>query len=1059
MKVLKFIIYFCFISLTSFAQQSFKGDVKDAETGVPIMGATVQVQENRNVLVSNVQGEFSVASNLDSITIHISALGYKAKDMVLRQKEESYQIRLISIAQQLATVVVSTGYQELPKERITGSFVSLNQQSLERPVSSGILERLNNITPGLLFNQGKSAAPGLDISIRGRSSIYSANQPLIVVDQFPFEGDINDLNPNDVESITVLKDAAAASIYGAKAGNGVIVITTKKGRFNQDTKVRWNNNLTVSQKPDLFYQPVMSSADFITIEQDLFKSGFYQYTENSTAKTALSPVIESLIAKRDGSITEQELQHRLNLLRKNDVRNNYRDYLYQNAFNQQYALSLSGGAQHSNYYYSLGSDKVQSAEKGADQGRLSLLARQGWSLFKGKLLAEATVNYARIKQRLNNLGPINWQSGQTLYPYASLKDESGVNATIVRDCRSVYLNSISNQGLLDWSYNPLNELQLLDHQIHTQDIRLSGKINYRLNELFSANLSYAHQSIYGEDTNLQNIDSYYTRNLINTYTQTSVTGLVYPIPRGGILNQGFSNTNSDQVRLQLQFDQQLKSHEWHLLAGAERRVLDRSIGDERKYGYNDNKAGSTPVDYVSNFSRYYNPGSSGSIPFSGNENHLADRNLSYYTSGSYTLKSKYTISASGRLDQSNLFGVKTNQKGVPLWSVGTRWNLSEESFYHFKLLPEMKLRLTYGYNGNIDRSVTAYTTARYYSSSTNTFFPYADIQNPPNPGLKWERISILNLGLDFSSIRNVISGTVEVYHKNGQDLIGEAPYAPSSGISTFRGNVASTTAWGFDIVLNSRNLQTSRFSWVSQFLLSGIREIVSDYQLEASSSNYLFYGDGGIIYPLKGKPLFAVYSLPFAGLNPQTGAPIGYLNGEASENYNAILSAATPDHLTYEGPARPTVFGSFNNNFTFGKLTLSANISYRLGYYFRNSSVLYNTVNAGVGGHADYARRWQKPGDEKFTQVPSRPSSFNTNRDNLYRFSDILVQKGDHVRLQDIRFSYATGLKSKNSQKLDIYLYANNLGIIWKASKGDRDPDYPNLKPLKTIALGFTLTL
>lgn len=1059
MKWISLFMFLGFISLNTFAQGSFQGQVRDAETGVPIASAVVQIKTSGKNLVTNLQGDFTFPSNLESLAIHISALGYLEKDMVLRLKGEVYQIRLIAVAQQLEAVVVNTGYQELPKERITGSFVSLNQQALERPVSSGILERLNNITPGLIFNLGKGANPGLDISIRGRSSIYSANQPLIVVDQFPFEGDINALNPNDVESVTILKDAAAASIYGAKAGNGVIVITTKKGRFNQDTKIRWNSNVTVAQQPDLFYQKLMSSADFIALEQDLFNTGFYQFTENSTSKTALSPVIESLVAKRDGLIDNQELQQRLAKWSQQDVRNDYKDYLYQNAINQQYAVNISGGSQHSNYYYSMGYDQVQSAEKGADQGRLSLLARQGWSLLKGKLLGEGSINFAQLKQRLNNLGTIYWNPGETLYPYANLKDGIGNNSNVIRDYRTTYLNSINNQGLLNWNFNPLNELQNTDHQINTQDIRLSGKLNYRINDLFKIGLNYAHQRVNGEDMNLQNIDAYYTRNLINTFTQTSSSGLVYPIPRGGILDQGYSDTNSDQLRLQLQFDQQLKNHEWHWLAGAERRTLNRSSSGDRKYGYDDSKAGSTPVDYASNYSRYYNPSRSGNIPYHGNENQLADRNLSYYVNGSYTLQSKYTLSTSGRLDQSNLFGVKTNQKSVPLWSLGSSWNVSKESFYHLELLPDLKLRLTYGYNGNIDRSVTAYTTARYYSSSVSTFFPYADIQNPPNPNLKWERIGILNLGVDFTSIRNLISGSLDLYHKKGKDLIGEAPYAPSSGINTFRGNLASTNAWGFDLMLNSKNFQTTGFSWTSQFILSGIRETVSDYQLEASSSNYLFYGDGGLIYPLEGKPLFAVYSLPFAGLNPQNGNPIGYLNGVAIEDYNAILSAATPENLKYEGPARPTLFGAFNNRFSFGKLSLSANVSYRLGYFYRNSSVLYNTVNAGIGGHADYAVRWQKPGDEQFTQVPSRSTSFNANRDNLYRFSDILVQKGDHIRLQDIRFSYLTDFKGRNLHQLNIYLYANNLGIIWKAANGDRDPDYPNLKPTKTLALGFTLTL
>lgn len=1056
-----YIFFILFLLMQQVANAQFiSGKVIDKESREPLTGALLNLKGVTKTWVTEFDGSFKIPFTGDSLQMTIRFIGYLPLFVNRKAEGFSYLFELSPSSQKLEEVVVNTGFQEVPLERATGSFVLLDEKLINRRVGEGFLKRLEDVTPGLLFNRGKNANGDQDISIRGRSTIFSANQPLIVVDGLAFQGDINSLNPNDIASVTILKDAAAASIYGVKAGNGVIVVSTKKGGFRKPITVNFNSNFSLGDRPDIFYQPIMSTADYIGIEQKLFGRDYYKFTENSATRTALSPVIELLIAQRDGKISQSELDAQLGQLKQQDVRFDKDKYLYRNSAAQQYAMNLQGGGDRNSYYFSLGFDKGLSNRIGDQTKRLNVLTTQKWSFFSGRMQLQGTIAYADQTQDENNPGTLYWKSGETVYPYAQLADDKGDPLPIIKDYKLSYLQSLGTKGLMGWRYYPLNDLKEDLSTTQVKDLRTNAQASYRLENGLSAKLLYSLQQ---NERNLNRnhlSNSYFTRNAVNQFTEEGSNGLIYHIPKGDILDRDLSHLQDQQLRFQIQYDKLSGDLDWHLLGGYEYGISDQSLSGYRQYGYDENHAGTVPVDYLTSFPRYYYPASKATVPFSQNENSLADRNRSYFANGAVTFKKNYTISASGRFDQSNIFGVATNQKGVPLYSIGAAWKISDGSFYHIDALPFLKLRLSYGYNGNINKSVTAYTTARYFSAAQFTLFPYADIQNPPNPNLRWERVKIGNLGIDFGSKKNRISGSIEIYRKNGIDLIGETPYAPSSGIETFTGNTASTRTNGFDIDLNTVNMKKGLFQWNTRMIVSGVKEIVTDYQVKESASGYFSFGDGGLIYPLEGKPLYSLYSLKWGGLKSNTGDPQGYLNGNLSTDYNAIWSGATADNIQYNGPARPTLFGALINDFTFSSFSLSANISYRFGYYFRKPSVVYGTVLAAKGGHADYEQRWQKSGDELFTQVPSEPLSVNNNRDNIYTYSDLLVEKGDHVRLQDIRLSYQLRpLPKLGVKNMQLYVYLNNLGILWKSAPGSIDPDYLQALPVRIYAFGFTLNL
>ncbi|HEY1025782.1 MAG TPA: SusC/RagA family TonB-linked outer membrane protein [Sphingobacteriaceae bacterium] len=1044
------------------AQQIIRGKVISADDRLPLPGASVKLNGTSLAVTADTEGRFSLAITASDSLLTISYIGYKTKEIRLRGLTEIL-VALEPSPNTLREVVVSTGYQSVPRERATGSFSQVDGDLLNRTISTGVLSRLDGVVSGLVFNRNNLKN---DISIRGRSTIFANSQPLIVLDNFPYEGDIENINPNDIESVSVLKDAAAASIWGSRAGNGVIVIITKKGSNNRPLQVSFSSTVTSGAKPDLFYEDRMSTADFIEMEKTLFVKGYYQSAETSINKAPLTPVVELLIAKRDGKMAAADADAQIEALKSLDVRDDFTRHLYRNSLNQQYAFNLNGGSEKQRYYVSAGYDKNLQNAVGNDYGRITLNASNTYSLLQSKLDLTTGILFTQSNSRNNNpgAGAIRFDSGNDfIYPYARLADESGSPLAITHGYRNAFIQSAESLGMLDWQYRPLDEIGVANNRASLTDYKVNAALKYRLPLDFTAEVLYQYGSGLNERTNLQSEESYYTRDMINKFTMLNSNGsLARNLPFGGILNKNQQEYTSHNFRAQLNYSRNwLAKHSVSALAGWEVRDLHTSGTSSITYGYNSENATGAIVDYLNSYSLFYNPAASSRILYGDGMSELVDRFISWYGNGLYAYKSRYTFSASARLDQSNLFGVETNQKGVPLWSAGMKWNVAREDFYNLKWLPELAVRATYGYNGNIDKSVTAYTTARLYGNSIITALPYARIINAPNDRLRWERVKIINGAIDFETRNGILSGSIEYYRKQGKDLIGNAPLAPTAGMETFRGNTANTQGEGWDVALHSRNID-KEFQWGTTLLFSHATDKVTGYSERSTVNNYMRYGSGSgnrnLIYPLEGRPLYAIYSYRWAGLDPQTGNPQGYADGQVSRDYTAIINGSTPDNVVYHGSARPLVFGALRNTFSWKRFSVSANISYRLGYYFRRQSVDYSRVLAGEGGHGDYSRRWQKPGDEDITSVPSLPAVSNVNRDNLYLFSEALVEKGDHIRLQDINISYdlkKADIPSLPFSKARLFLYAGNLGMIWQANDAGLDPDYLAGPPPRTIAAGL----
>ena len=1028
------------------------------EKNEPLAGVTIIVKgDGAATGFSRDNGEFAVHTRTADPWLIVSSVNYETQE--LRPVDGAVpDIHLKERIGELSdVVVVHTGYQDVRRQGTTGSFDELDNSLLSRRVSTNILDRIDGVASDVLFNKNiVNGTNQSDITIRGRSTIFANPNPLIVIDNFPYTGDINNLNPDDVESITILKDAAAASIWGAFSGNGVIVITTKKGRPNQPPKLSLTTSQTVGQRPNLYYMPILSSSDYIDVEKFLFQNGQYASQLSGASNMAVSPVIEILNQEATGQLSVADAQTQIAALRQQDVRKDEDKYLYRPSLNSQYAMNVSGGNSQSQYYLSGGYDKNLSNLVRNEYDRVTLNATNAYHLLPGRLELIAGLAFTSSTTYNNN----TFSTGN-IYPYTKLADANGNPLPVNFQFRPGYIDTAGGGQLLDWNFRPLQELYNSANKTVLTDYRINLSLRYTVLKGLDAQAFYQYGRGISDNPNYRSLQTYYTRNLINEFTQVSNGQLSFPVPRDGIFDEAVNSYSANNLRAQLNYkDSALYHGLLTVIAGAELRDLEGDKRVTRLYGYDPDLGSSLPVDYAGEYTQY-SSGVQQQIPYLDQNTGTSERYLSYYSNAAYTYRARYIVSASARRDESNLFGVRANQKGVPLWSAGAGWELSKEDFYKWYGLPFLKIRVSDGYNGNVDQSLSAFTTAMTNPQGNGYGAVSASIVNPPNPNLRWERINTFNVGADFSTRGDRVGGSVEYFIKSGRDLIGQSPVDPTTGVTVFTGNTANMLAHGVDLTLHANN-SFGKVRWNSVLLFSLVRDRVTNYKVNQGTVTAYF--QASTINPLVGKPLYSVFALRWEGLDT-AGNPQGYLRnpngqgGSTTSDYNSILNSPDLHNLVYKGPVNPPVFGSWRNSLYWRQWGISFNILYKLGYVFRRTSINYTDLFDGVSpGHPDYDRRWQNPGDEKHTYVPSMIYPASVARDNFYTNSEVLVEKGDHVRLQDLQFSYDLHRSANPGlpvQLIRFYVYANNIGILWKANHEGIDPDYINSIPNpRTLACG-----
>lgn len=1095
-----------------FMDMFLSGVVVD-EKGMPLPGATITVKGTRKTTLTDDKGVYKLRVEPTDILV-ITYLGYITREVKVSdsKRDVPFLIKLSLNTNKLQQVeITSTGYQDLPKERATGSFEVITAKQLEHSTNTNLIKRLEGITTSMDFNNQlqpnlstnpTKKSPIAVLTIRGKNSLIptqasldlqtNSGQPLVVIDGIASPYSIDNINPNDVESINILKDAAAASIWGSRASNGVIVIKTKRGGYDRPTTISFNSNVNITDKIDLFYKKYMSTSDFIDaqVSQLNFLNTTVGPPDLFQPQPVISPIAEIWNSWKLGTLTTPQYNAALDSLRGNDIRRDYDKYLLRKTITQSYSLGVDGGSNRYAYRLSGGYDQTQNNSVASDNNRINVNYSASLKPLKN-LDLQAVIGYTQLNTK-DQAGPgrvTGVANGGAYFPYNRLADDQGNPLPVITDFRPAFLKLLSDtygDKILDMQNRPLENIKEGYFKTKSQGVNINLNANYKISSVFSAGVTYSYNWGLNEQAQLLRQNSYYMRQLINRFTSPAADDAVVPgpgelfptpfkrnIPLGGFYSTTNAKSNNQTLRGQLNANKTWnEKHVLSAIAGIDANQNYTFSRADQFYGYNEKTLSTSPtVPYGAFIYTLYNDVDFGfntaQIPYTPGLSDLKFRSYSFYSNAAYTYDKRYTVSGSVRKDVSSVFGQTTNRKGSPYYSAGASWSVNNEKFYHLDWLPYLQIRATFGYNGNVNASITSVPLLSYSPQpGIGNSLLYATTTSATNPQLRPEKTAMVNLGLNFGTRNNRLSGSLEYYIRKTTDLITTAAMDPSTSFNMLTFNTANLRSTGTDLNLNSLNLQTGSFSWTTNLLFS--HNMVTVTKLFSSNPNTAFQAVEGTSNYTQGKGISRLFAYRWAGLDPQTGDPMGYVNGQpvrvtGDATVLNLIKQAPASEAHYFGSSTPTYFGAFRNNFNYREFSFSVNFQYKFGYYFRRSisdevryAALFNN-NTLSGG--EFSQRWQKPGDEKTTNVPSLifPVTGTTqSRDFFYYYSDINVLKGDHIRLQEINLSYTfknTNWIIKNPR---IYANVNNLGIIWRANKLGLDPDINDYPMPRTYSFGLS---
>ncbi|SKC11360.1 TonB-linked outer membrane protein, SusC/RagA family [Sphingobacterium nematocida] len=1043
---------------------SFSGRVVN-ENGTGLAGASIRLKNTDVVVTSNDNGDFSMESKTRTGTLQISFLGHETIEVTARAQMGNLVLSpLVSEIDEIA-VSVSTGYQTIPKERATGAFGSLPKRSLEQ-------QRLNSLSSLL---EGRIAGYHNN-TLRGTTSMNGVTNPLYVVDGFPVEnvrsstfGEITEALPNlnleDIESITVLRDAAAASIYGARAANGVVVIVTKKGK---KSGIEINASAVMTHTPYYFNTDrLTSSADIIDIEREWadrnsnFMNMDPDYPTNALDNMLYySRGIQSILREKAGLITSEEKERTLNNLANAGYR--YYDdvarYGKRDPFSQQYNINLSSGTEKNSFYSSATYQKNLLEDPNSKNDNLGLNLRNTTQVNKWLSVELNTyLRYGKDNQQTYNL----MSPGFAYLPYDGLKNADGTDfiSTAASRLDIIRLGQIQDFGLYNMDINPFEEMNRNISRTNSFSNRSFIRLNAKIAEWL--NYSAAFQYEYANDNTelLYDKNSYYVRNRVNSFAKEENGAARFLMPYGNILNRLNQTQHAYNFRQQVDFEQTFnQKHHVNAIAGLEIRENKAYGADQTLYNY----------DVVSLQYEILDKDilSSGSM-WGGNFNQNSDlgriaqdvpRFVSMYTNAGYSYDNRFMLTGSLRWDRSNLWGTSSKYQNKPIWSLGAGWNMHNEDFMQVSWINQLKLRGSYGIGGNIDRATSPFMTA-YYSNNPNVGGLVGNLASRPNPLLSWESTTTLNIGTDFTILNNRVYGSLDYYQKRGKDLLANTMGVPTEGFgyTTYKINNGEMTNDGFEATIGMDVLKDDAFRWNSNILYAYNKNKVTYVNVKAPF--YVLQLDYPEAYPRIGNPYQSIYAYSWAGLNDK-GIPQVYdENGEIMTR-----NPATLESIVYAGSKVPYHTASWTNSLSYKNFDFSIMLTYEGGHRIRNTDLPYiSTRDINWTAHTnvttmnnEIVNRWRQPGDENNTNIPRLifPEDlelYNYDSGTLYQNADINVIDASNFQIRNISFAYRVPTSFLSNAKIKqarLQFNAENVAMFAKSKNarymlgGYRAPNY-----------------
>ena len=1079
------------IAMTTQAQKTVTGTVTDSK-GEPLYGVTVTVKSGKAAAVTDLNGRYTLKVDADDAVLVFRFIGMEPYQASVKGVS-TINVKLQDQTTQLAeTVVVSTGYQRLSRERSTAAFGFVDSTKLNRVMHRDLVSALEGQVAGLRMDINPNTGESNPI-LRGVGTFSNSvgTKPLLVVDDMATDLELSEINPYDVESVTVLKDAAAASIYGALAANGVIVITTKQGKSDKTT-VNVNADWYIATKPNFDAMHYASTSDIIDYETNVYNarvksSGSYQTLFSSFGNNYYSPVYQLYRDQAEGRISQADVDNTLNQWRQNDYYEQYRDLAWRTAITQRYNVSLSQKSKESNHFASFNYEHDKNRALNDHSNVFSIYLKSNFRLakwlniklgidtrFSNSQSANGSYTSYTLQERYAQIEDA--QGNRVYTPYVNLGGYAGssLNGSRIREVQEMGID-----GLMPYSFNVLDALD--ESLTKSRNVRMRPFINLEAKFLkwFKYNVMFQYEWAQSRSEQYDSQDTYLMRMTHNAFIDQSGTST---LPGGGRYKQQTNNSRRYTFRNQLAFDRSFldAQHNVNAIMGLELRE-NRSprLIDQVMFGYNDTALTSVRMDWQSLAtdgwqSLVYD----GTQRFTGgpaaSQSETFHRYASFYANVGYNYLYRYNLTGSIRWDEADLFGLDTRDQHHPLWSVGAGWNLSEEEWMkNLSWLDFLKFRITYGVNGNVDQSSTTYFVARYRTLNvdpTNTqYLNYSD-DNLPNPQLRWEKTSTFNVGFDYRLLNNLLSGSLEFYNRVGDDLL-VTKYLDSTLGATSRvinngkmrnqgielsltGNLIRKGDWGLSATLNYAYNNNKMLS-VEHNPTDGASSFITapeNYRIEGTSYNTCWaYRLSRVV---NGYPVIL----------DQDGNEMAKFDADGNPTevtYTSTLKGT--DALKNMGTFVPIHTGSLALNLRWRELELNTLFIFSGGNKLRLDATdmnSYQMVTDHVNDHT-VKHYYEMPTGSVAQQNASTFSEW-------WRYCDEQVKSANYLKMRSINLSYHLPdaiIKKIGIGQTRLTLQMNNLFYISAAGK-DIDPESYSVKTgtrtlqlPKTISIGLSTNL
>lgn len=1062
------------------AKEGFKvkGVVFDASTNERLPGVSVVVDGTNVNTTTDLEGYFEIIAS-EKATLSFMMLGMMLENVDLLGREELI-VYMEPDYLSLEEVVV-TGYQEVSKNQSTSAVASIKAESLKTIGITSIDQALQGQLAGLsVINSGTGPGSAPKVRIRGTATIIGNAEPLWVLDGVilensvpvtsaelnspdfmnTFNSAIGGVSPNDIESITVLKDASATAIYGTRAANGVIVVTTKKGKRNSSS-ISYNHTSRLSIRPTYNDFDLLNSKERVQLTMENSADNAYSMFiyENVGMEGLLRKYYLNEISREDFTRLGREMEER---------NTDWFELLFRNAYTQTHDLSFSGGSSKTDYYVSVGFNDEQGMDKVSNYRSYNTMAKVNTELFKGVRFG-ATLQ-AGIRERDSyhqSIDPFTYavRTSRTIPVFDQFGDYYLYEST---QAGSMAFNILKEQ-----KSTSRESLQSDLKSLFNLDINVLPGLKYR--GLFSYAISNSAQTDHATEmsAHVAGIRGY------NYGQYTDEQFASSKLPYGGVYNERNFTQRTYILRNGLEYKKTLaKELDIDLMVGQEFRNTEYKGLIANSYGYLHDRG-----------NIYYQP------PLGAETGHLARntvyRNLlsrayvSYYGVFSAIYRNRYVLNGNVRFDGSNLFGSNPDYRYLPLWSFSGKWILSNEPFLeNSSVVSNLQLRGSFGLRGNIVEESTPQIVASALPPNPSTGELEMEIIQAPNPDLKWETTESVNIGLEFGLFNNRVSGVVDYFRDLSSDLIA---YKNISSVSGFPGkylNYADVRNSGVDLSLNVDIVRKKDIGWTSSLNLGYVDNKVlrSSINPEVSSLVGSQYIPGDVVV---GYPVNSMFSYKFAKLNGE-GTPMFYdKEGNVVDSSSDGIIDLVNDisALKYEGNREPLITGGFNNIFRYKNFTVSALFSFALKSVVRLPDMAYTSPPGGDrNANRSIMGRWRKPGDEANTIIPgfTGTSYFTVGgkyfyTTSMFNSSDATTVSGDYLRFRNLTVEYQLPesvarkilVSDKAFKGISFRFQAQNIFVLADKKLKGYDPEtvnysvggYGSMPMPRTFTIGLSLNM